>query len=103
MAGGRQPGTKKTGGRKKGTPNKKTVATREWIMENANPVEFLAKVMNGEDIAKADGSMSSFTEDHRQDAAKQLLKKVIPDLKAIENSFKDDKAPTIIVKKMEIE
>ncbi len=67
----------------------KTTATRKRIEENGDPVGFLISVMNGEPVAKldADGNIVSYDKpniDHRVGAAKELLKKLVPDLKAVE-------------------
>jgi hypothetical protein len=48
MAGrGSKPGERR-GGRKKGTPNKASLATWKRVQQEADPIGFLASVMNGE-------------------------------------------------------
>ena len=51
--GGKRPGSPKTGGRKKGTPNKLSVRTREQLWDyaqskNVNPFEHAIDVIGGE-------------------------------------------------------
>ena len=49
MAGGRQKGTVKTGGRKKGTPNKSTQTVRDLFEKhNFDPLEEAIKIAKGE-------------------------------------------------------
>lgn len=85
--GGRPKGQKRTGGRPVGAPNKTTAATRKWIEDNANPVEFLADVMHGKAFKQPD-ERSLFTvyptEDQRIGAAVQLLKRISPEVKPVE-------------------
>ena len=91
MAGGSKPGEHR-GGRKKGTPNKITATTRERIEKDADPIGFLVNIVNGEPIEVANPADSSQTVtiypnyEQRQDAAKTLAKKVLPDMKAVEHS-----------------
>ena len=40
----------KTGGRQPGTPNRRTLASRRWLQEHADPLAFLVRVMDGGDI-----------------------------------------------------
>ena len=40
-------GSPKSGGRKKGTPNRSTVQTRDRIRELADPIKFMSDVMAG--------------------------------------------------------
>lgn len=83
---GAKPGERR-GGRKAGVPNKLTVATRERIMELADPFEFMAKVMNGEPIEAApDKDMPQTgkaypTTDQRLHAAKWLGERLLPPAK----------------------
>ena len=87
-----QKGRAKTGGRVRGAPNKVSAATRERIEEEADPIGFLVDVVNGEPIEVANPSDSSNTVtvypnyEQRQDAAKTLARKVLPDMKAVEHS-----------------
>ncbi len=91
MAGGSKPGEHR-GGRKKGTANKVSATTRERIEKEADPIGFLVNIVNGEPIEVANPSDSSNTVtvypnyEQRQDAAKTLAKKVLPDMKAVEHS-----------------
>jgi hypothetical protein len=62
---------------------------RERIAREADPVQFLADVMNGKPVVELDweGDPMGFarpTMDHRMVAADRLLKKLVPDLKAVE-------------------
>ena len=87
-----QKGRAKTGGRAKGAPNKVSAATRERIEKEADPIGFLVDVVNGEPIEVADQKDPSATTavypsyEQRQDAAKTLARKVLPDMKALEHS-----------------
>lgn len=42
-------GSEKTGGRKAGTPNKKTQAIDAMVKDKGNPVEFLLEVMSNQE------------------------------------------------------
>lgn len=87
----------KTGGRQKGTPNKKTQVIEE-ILENLNcrPIEILAAVANGDPLKARIGVAEledDFLEgpvlptlDQRIAAAKELCQYVYPKRKAIEHS-----------------
>ncbi len=87
-----QKGRAKTGGRVRGAPNKFSAATRERIEKEADPIGFLVNVVNGEPIEVADPTDLSATStvypsyEQRQDAAKTLARKVLPDMKAVEHS-----------------
>jgi hypothetical protein len=76
------------GGRPPGTPNKVTVATRERIENEADPIGFLGAVMRGEPIKTAplkDGSnqVDAFpTIDQRVSAARILADKLLPNAKS---------------------
>ena len=68
-------------------------ATIHWIMGQADPVGFLASVMNGKEIfpvySESDGEIQSIGKigadpELRVMAAKTLLGKCVPDLKAVE-------------------
>jgi hypothetical protein len=74
---------------RKGVPNKANAATRKRIEESGDPVGFLINIMNGNPVPKldADGNIVGYDKpniDHRVTAAKELLKKLVPDLKAVE-------------------
>ncbi len=87
-----QKGRAKTGGRVRGAPNKITATTRERIEKEADPIGFLVNIVNGEPIEVANPADSSSTVtvypsyEQRQDAAKTLARKVLPDMKAVEHS-----------------
>lgn len=66
----------KYGGRKRGTPNKATAAARHRIEADADPIGFLTRIVNGEDI---DGEIPTL--DQRAHAARWLGAKVAPDAK----------------------
>ena len=80
MANGR-----KTGGRQAGIPNKATAATRERIEREADPIGFLCRVANGEEIEAApereSGALAKVrpTLDQRLSAAQTLARKIQPD------------------------
>lgn len=84
-------GREKTGGRKKGTPNKASVGIRLEEM-GCDPIEFMARVMNGEAIeARLPGTPENAkpvkirgTLDQRISVAKELAGFVAPKRKAIE-------------------
>ena len=87
--GGRPPGYPKTGGRRKGVPNRTTAMTREYITREADPVDFLCRVCRGLqfEAAPAPGEkkrMVSPTLEMRLSAATTLARKVLPDMKALE-------------------
>lgn len=63
--------------------------TRDEITRRFNPIEFLGAVMNGEPVAELDweGHVIKYarpTMDHRVTAAKELLARVAPTLKAVD-------------------
>lgn len=72
------------GGRQKGTPNKASIATWDRIESEADPVGFLAKVMNGEAIKAAPTKETTETTevvptlDQRLTAASQLSRWMPP-------------------------
>ena len=83
-AGGKRPGTPKTGGRKKGTPNRLTTRTREQLWEycqakRCNPFEHAVDVLAGE----VEGAELQ----HILDCAKDLRSYLLPKPKAIEIDF----------------
>ncbi len=83
---GKVPGS----GRKPGTPNRDRAATIEKIMRQADPLEFLCKVCNGDrmEAASEPGAKKRThwfpTGDQRITAAQTLARKVLPDMKATE-------------------
>ncbi|MEE8531896.1 MAG: hypothetical protein V3S34_06755 [Hyphomicrobium sp.] len=85
---GRVPGS----GRKPGTPNRRTVQTRDRIQELADPIKFLADVMDGRRMVAAGdpGDMKKTwcypTLTQRVQAGETLLRKLLPDLKSVENT-----------------
>ncbi len=87
---GRPRGQPKSGGRMKGTPNKSTAQTRDRIQELADPIQFLADVMNGVRMTAAGepGDKSRTwvypTLAQRVQAGETLLRKLLPDLKSQE-------------------
>lgn len=66
----------KTGGRQPGTQNRRTVASRRWLQEHADPLAFLVRVMGGGDI---DGQSPTLAE--RMAAARELRRVMVPDAK----------------------
>ena len=91
---GRKPGSPKPAGsgRRKGTPNKQTIATREQILEQCDPLKILADVALGKRWAVVDPTDSSKriwsfpSGDQRIHAVTTLAKKVSPDLRSQELS-----------------
>ena len=75
----RPRGFPKSGGRKKGTPNRANAATRERIENEADPIGFLCRVNRGDDV---DGAIPTL--EQRMNAAKILAGKVVPDLRSVE-------------------
>lgn len=74
---------------RKGVPNKVNAATRERIEAEADPIGFLCRVQQGHPVPKLDenGEVIGYepvTNEQQLNAAKELLKKVSPDLKAVE-------------------
>jgi hypothetical protein len=68
--------TSKTGGRKLGTPNRRTLASRRHVRDRADPLDFLAKVMSGVVI---DGMKPTMAD--RLAAARELRRVIVPDAK----------------------
>jgi hypothetical protein len=95
MAGGqvgRPKGGKKFGGRAKGTPNRNTLAVRERIAKEGDPIGFLISVLKGKTITAGTAKFKvteTPTVDQRSNAARILVGKIVPDLKAIEVSGTD--------------
>ncbi len=89
---GRPPGYPKSGGRAKGTPNRSTVQTRDRIQELADPIAFLADVMAGKRMVAAGepGDMKKTwcypSLAQRVQASETLLRKLLPDLRSVENT-----------------
>ena len=94
---GRPKGYAKTGGRRKGVPNKDRAATLEAIRTYSDPVGFLEKVCRGLLVecrdAEGDQKSSILTRpsmEQRITAATILAKKVLPDVKAVELEVTDN-------------
>jgi len=89
---GRPKGLPRTGGRAKGTPNKATSLSRDYIVRRGAPIAFLCSVVRGTAIEAAPEPGARKREkvvptlDQRIAAAKVLAAKVLPDMKAIEHS-----------------
>ncbi len=89
---GRPKGHPKTGGRRKGTPNRTRVQTLERIESECDPIDYLCRLARGlqfEAAAEAGGTVKVKmypTLDQRTDAAKILARKVLPDQKSIEHA-----------------
>ena len=87
MAGKGSPRGVRQGGRRKGTPNKASAATRERIERDADPIGFLCRVANGEEIEAAPTKDAEEvvkvrpTLDQRLTAAQTLARKIQPDAK----------------------
>ncbi len=85
---GRPKGYPKTGGRRKGTPNRTRVQTLERIEREADPIGFLCRLARGLQFeAAADAGDTKKvkmypTLDQQKDAVKILAGKVLPDLKS---------------------
>ena len=77
----------KTGGRKKGTPNKMNAAMRQRIEDGCDPIGVLIDVANGEEIEAAptkdatEKELIRPTVDQRMAAAQSLARKLVPDAK----------------------
>ncbi len=84
---GRMAKRAKSGGRKKGTPNKTTAVARDRIEAEGDPIGFLLGVMNGETMIVADQKDGDApvkvlpTLDQRLSAATTLARKTVPDAK----------------------
>ncbi len=89
---GRPRGYPKSGGRKKGVPNRTRVQTLERINQEADPIGFLIRVASGLlfEAATEPGAATKTkrypTDEQRLDAAKVLARKVLPDTKSVEMS-----------------
>ena len=90
--GGRPKGLGKVpgSGRRRGTPNRSTAQTREFIQKEADPIGFLCRVARGLMFEAAlavgdDKKVKMYpTPDQRVHAALALSRKILPDMKAIE-------------------
>ena len=82
MAGGRQKGTTKTGGRQKGSPNKVTSAVKECISK------MLTDYTNSETFLK---DFAELEPKERQTIAEKLMNYVVPKMQsvAVEDVNKD--------------
>jgi hypothetical protein len=95
---GRVPGS----GRRRGTPNRSTSQTREYIQQQYNPVDFLLRVARGlrwdplPPAAKQDKLAAYPTADQRMHAAGLLLRRVMPELKATDLSLSSGDGGLII-------
>ena len=87
---GRPPGHPKTGGRRKGVPNRTRAQTLERISQEADPIGFLIHIARGLQFEAAvePGAATKQkmypTHDQRLDAVRVLARKVVPDSKAVE-------------------
>ncbi len=85
---GRPRGSPKTGGRRKGVPNRTNAITRDFIIKEGAPIAFLCNVVKGRRFtsAKEPGDAKRVhvfpTMDQRLRAAEILARKVTPDLKS---------------------
>ncbi len=92
---GRPKGLPRTGGRAKGTPNRKNQVTRDYVIREGAPLQFLCSVVRGKRFtAAAEPGDRKRTHvfpsmDQRLRAAEILSRKVLPDLKATEVTGKD--------------
>ena len=104
---GRPPGLPKTGGRRRGTPNRDRAATLAAINSYSDPVGFLQKVCRGlliecRDTEEKDPKATILTRptmEQRINAATILAKKVLPDTKAVELETTSDGSLIIYVNK----
>ncbi len=83
-----QPGRAKTGGRRRGTPNRVKSYTVARILELSDPITILARIANGEpfELAPEPGKPPATVYPTMSDmlqAAIALARKVAPDLKAV--------------------
>lgn len=92
---GRSKGYPRTGGRNKGTPNRKNLVTRDYVIKEGAPLAFLCSVVRGKRItaAAAPGDSKRVhvfpSLDQRLRAAEILSRKVLPDLKSQELTGKE--------------
>jgi hypothetical protein len=98
---GRPKGTPRTGGRAKGTPNRKNQVTRDFVIKQGAPLAFLCSVVRGNRFTAAAESGGKKrvhvfpTMDQRIRAAEVLSRKCLPDLKATELTGKDGGAVAV--------
>jgi len=96
---GKKAGSPKTGGRTKGTSNRLTADYKD-IIAKSNPIDFLISAFTKGYI---EGAVNPIQEDdsdkyltltfkERCDIARDLAKKIVPDLKAVEHTGKDGEA-----------
>jgi len=97
---GRPKGLPKTGGRKKGVPNRTTAQIRDFIVNHADPFPLLARVVKGRKIKVPDPDDPSKTVrripslEERIAAARVLAPKIAPDMR--ENTLKGDGVPLAV-------
>jgi len=81
----------KTGGRTTGTPNKLPAELRQRIVNEVDPVKFLAAYVNGMPIAGVDAVGNAVEEtaplDKRKDVALKVLDKLVPSPKESESTL----------------
>ena len=88
---GKVPGS----GRQRGTSNRTNQITRDYIVREGAPVDFLCKVVRGRRFSVADkpgdGERAKQypTLDQRLAAARILASKIVPDLKSVEHAGED--------------
>lgn len=101
---GRPPGLPKTGGRKKGIPNKSRAETVAAIVKHSDPIGFLEKVSLGllvecrgsdSDDPKA-SVLTRPTMEQRMTATAILSKKVLPDCRALELEIANNDVEIIV-------
>ncbi len=87
---GRPKGYPRSGGRAKGTPNRKYMISRDYVIREGAPLAFLCSVVRGKRFTAAaePGGKKRIhifpNLDQRIRAAEVLSRKVLPDLKATE-------------------
>ena len=92
---GRPKGLPRTGGRAKGTPNRKNQVTRDYVIREGAPLQFLCSVVRGKRFTAAaePGGKKRIhvfpSMDQRIRAAEVLSRKCLPDLKSQELTGKD--------------
>ncbi len=92
---GRPKGYPRSGGRARGTPNKKNQVTRVYVIREGAPLQCLCSVVRGKRFtAAAEPGDRKRTHvfpsmDQRLRAAEILSRKVLPDLRATELTGKD--------------
>ena len=92
---GRPKGYPRSGGRAKGTPNKKNQVTRDYVIKEGAPLAFLCGVVKGRRFTRAAVPAGNKrvhvypSLDQSLRAAEILSRKVLPDLKTTELTGKD--------------